>query len=162
MTTNGSPTPRLVEVSGAEALWLLEGACIGRLVFTLRGLPAIRPAGHVLEHGTLVVRAGVPLTALTIRGGGPAVVSYHVEEIDPASARGWTVTAHGPGEPVTDPHAEAHYRRVLPGWAHGPHDTVLRIRPQATSGYRLGRLSASVSDPLPAPLPDPGAPGAAR
>jgi hypothetical protein len=153
MTKNSSSAPRLVEVSGAEALWLLEGTRIGRLVFTLRGLPAIRPAGHVLEHGTLVVRAAVPIAALTIPGGGPAVLSYHADEVDPGSGRGWTVTAHGPAEPLTDPHAEAHYRRVLPGWAHGPHDTLLRLRPQSTAGYRLGRLLAPVPDPHPGATP---------
>ncbi|NUU23963.1 MAG: pyridoxamine 5'-phosphate oxidase family protein [Streptomycetaceae bacterium] len=146
MTANGSSVPRLVEVSGAEALWLLEGSSVGRLVFTMRGLPAIRPAGHVLEHGTLVVRAAVPLAALATPGGRPAVLAYHADEVDPSSGRGWSVTALGPGEPVTDPHVEAHYRRALPGWAHGPHDTLLRIRPQTTTGYRLGRPLAAVPD----------------
>lgn len=146
MTAHGSAVPRLVEVSGAEALWLLEGTAVGRVVFTSRGLPAVRPAGHALEHGTLVVRAAIPPTALTTPGGRPTVLAYHADEIDPATGRGWSVTAIGPAERVTDPHVEAHYRRVLPGWAHGPHDTLLRMRPQVTSGYRLGRLLASAPD----------------
>jgi hypothetical protein len=139
--------PRLVELTGAEALWLLEGATTGRLVFTLRGLPALRPAAHILEHGTLIVRAPVPATALTVRGGNPAILVYHADEVDPITGRGWAVTATGPAEPVLDhPHIEAHYRRVLSSWTHGPHDTLVRLRPQATTGYRLGRLLAPVPD----------------
>ncbi|MFJ5708287.1 hypothetical protein [Streptomyces sp. NPDC093105] len=28
--------------------------------------------------------------------------------------------------------------RTLPGWAHGPHDTLPRITPQTVTGHRLG------------------------
>lgn len=137
MTTHDTSPPRLVEVSGAEALWLLEGSTLGRLVFTLHGLPAIRPARHSLEHGTLVVRAAIPPAALSTPAGGPAILAYHADDIDPATAHGWSVTALGPAEPVADPHIEAHYRRSLPGWPLGPHDTLLRLRPQTTTGHRL-------------------------
>lgn len=147
MTTAHDPSPpRLVEVSGAEALWLLEGSTLGRLVFTLRGLPAIRPARHILEHGALVVRAAVPPAALSTPAGRPAVLAYHADDIDPATAHGWSVTALGPAEPVADPHIEAHYRRSLPGWTHGPHDTLLRLRPQTTTGHRL-TAAPGIPDP---------------
>jgi hypothetical protein len=39
---------------------------------------------------------------------------------------------------ITDPDEAAHYLRTLSGWAHGPHDTLIRIRPQSVQGYRLG------------------------
>lgn len=139
--------PRLVEVAGAEALWLLAGSALGRLVFTLRGVLAIRPARHVLEHGALVVRAPVPVSALTGPNGEPATTAYHSDEVDPDTGWGWAVTATGPAEPATDLHSRVHYRRILPDWTHGPHDTLIRLRPEATTGYRLGRLLASVPDP---------------
>jgi hypothetical protein len=143
MTT---PLPRLVEISGAEALWLLEGVSTGRLLYVLGGLTAIRPARHLLEHGALIVRAPVPITALTLDDGNPAVLTYHADEIDPATARGWSVVATGPAEPLARGAAYDYYQRVLPGWAHGPHDTLLRIRPHATAAHRLGRPLAPVPD----------------
>ncbi|HSA51940.1 MAG TPA: pyridoxamine 5'-phosphate oxidase family protein [Yinghuangia sp.] len=146
MTASGSSAPRLVEVSGAEALWLLDGSTVGRLVFTLHGLPAIRPARHVLEHGALVVRAAIPAAALSGSADRPAILAYHADEIDPAAAHGWSVTALGPATPVTDPHIEAHHRRNLPGWALGPHDTLLRLHPQSVTGHRLVRPAHSVPD----------------
>ncbi|MFF2964771.1 SulP family inorganic anion transporter [Streptomyces sp. NPDC057963] len=50
---------------------------------------------------------------------------------------GWTVTVTGPAEVVTDTDEAAHYRRTLPGRTYGPHDTLVRIRPQAVDGFRL-------------------------
>jgi hypothetical protein len=47
-------TLRMVEVSGAEALWLLESSSLGRLVYVQRELTVVRPARHVWEYGRLV------------------------------------------------------------------------------------------------------------
>jgi hypothetical protein len=33
-------------------------------------------------------------------------------------------------------------RRTLPGWTHGPHDTLVRIHPQAIHGYRFTRATS--------------------
>ncbi|MFP3987935.1 pyridoxamine 5'-phosphate oxidase family protein [Streptomyces sp. E11-3] len=137
-----APAPhRLVELSGAEALWLLDGSRRGRLVYVRRGAPpvrpadaapAVRPAAHVLEHGRLVVRTPVPAAALA----AGAAVTYQVDE-GGQGGTGWSVTATGPVEVVTDPDEAAHYRRTLAGLTHGPHDTVLRLHPQTVTGFRL-------------------------
>ncbi|QDQ09453.1 pyridoxamine 5'-phosphate oxidase family protein [Streptomyces spectabilis] len=129
---------RLVEVSGAEALYLLEGSRTGRLVYVHKGTAALRPAAHLLAYGRLVVRTPVPETALPDRIG----VTYHVDDIRTAIGTGWSVSASGPVEFVSDPDELAHYRRTLPGWTHGPHDTLLRISPQTVSGFRLARAEA--------------------
>ncbi|MEV8018066.1 pyridoxamine 5'-phosphate oxidase family protein [Streptomyces sp. NPDC086554] len=131
-----STTPaslRMVEVSGAEALWLLEGSRLGRLVCVHKDAAIVRPAAHVLEFGRLVVRTPVPAAAV------PQTVTYHVDEIRTATGTGWTVTATGPAEVITDPDERAHYRRTLTGWSHGPHDTLVRIHPQTVTGFRLAR-----------------------
>ncbi|MFE4698707.1 pyridoxamine 5'-phosphate oxidase family protein [Streptomyces sp. NPDC056738] len=125
------PTVRLVEVSGAEALWLLEGAALGRLIIVQRDLTIVRPARHVWEFGRLVVRAPVQAAA------GRLSATYHVDEVRAATGTGWTVTVAGPAEVITDPNEAAHYRRTLAGWSHGPHDAVIRIHPQTVSGFRL-------------------------
>ncbi|WP_244501234.1 pyridoxamine 5'-phosphate oxidase family protein [Streptomyces sp. TP-A0874] len=124
---------RMVEISGSEALWLLAGATTGRLVYVQRDSPVIRPAVHLLEYGQLIVRTPAQGAALTER----AVLSYHVDELPAPGGAGWSVTASGPAEPVADEDEAAHYRRTLPGWLHGPHDTLLLLRPQTVTGFRL-------------------------
>lgn len=55
---------------------------------------------------------------------------------------GRTGTVSGPAEVITNPDDSAHCRRTLTGWAHGPHDTLLRDHPKAVSGFRLARAEA--------------------
>ncbi|WP_406301534.1 pyridoxamine 5'-phosphate oxidase family protein [Streptomyces sp. NBC_00885] len=129
---------RMVEVPGIEALWLLEGAVQGRLVYVHRESAVIRPAVHILQYGRLIVRTPVQAAALS---GRPSL-TYHADEIRVAGGTGWTVTASGPAEVITDPDEAAHYRRTLPGWALGPHDTLVRIRPQTMTGFRLAHEGA--------------------
>jgi hypothetical protein len=132
----------MIEVSGAEALWLLEGSASGRLVYVQRAVPMVRPAAHVLEYGRLIVRAPVAASAFT---GTSTVVAYHADHVHSVTGRGWLVSATGSAEVVTDPHEAAHYLRTLSGWAHGPHDTLLRIRPQNVNGYRLGDITETAT-----------------
>jgi hypothetical protein len=122
---------RMTEVSGAEALWLLEGSSLGRLVYVQREQAVIRPARHVWEFGCLIVRTPTPAAAVS------ATATYHVDEMGAATGTGWTVTATGPAEAIRDPHEAAHYKRTLTGWVHGPHDTLVRIRPQTVTGFRF-------------------------
>ncbi|WP_405974839.1 pyridoxamine 5'-phosphate oxidase family protein [Streptomyces sp. NBC_00988] len=128
---------RMVEVSGTEALWLLEGSELGRLVYPQREVTVIRPGRHIWEYGRLVVRAPVQAAAI------PLTATYHVDEVRAASATGWTVTVAGPAEVIIDPNEAGHYRRTLTGWKYGPHDTIVRIHPQRVCGFRLVRGTAS-------------------
>ena len=132
MTTSPA-TLRMVEVSGAEALWLLEGCSIGRLVYVQRDLTVVRPGRHAWEYGRLVVRTPAPAPAV------PATATYHVDEIRAVPGTGWTVTVSGPAEVISDPDEAAYYRRTLSGWTHGPHDTLLRLHPKTVAGFRLAR-----------------------
>ncbi|MGW3209774.1 pyridoxamine 5'-phosphate oxidase family protein [Streptomyces sp. NPDC001135] len=132
MSTTPAPL-RMIEVSGAEALWLLEGGSLGRLVFVQRDVAVVRPARHVWEYGRLIVRTPVQAVAVS------TTVTYHVDEVRAATGTGWMVTAAGPADVITDPYEAAHYRRTLSGWTHGPHDTILRVHPQTVTGFRLAR-----------------------
>ncbi|MFC5720933.1 pyridoxamine 5'-phosphate oxidase family protein [Streptomyces gamaensis] len=136
MTASRAPR-RMIDVSGEEAWYLLGGASQGRMLYEQRDALAVRPACHVLEYGRLIVRTPAPGAALS----GRVHVTYHCDQLHPATGTGWAVTAAGPAEPVTDPDEAAHYRRTLSGWAHGPHDTLLRIRPQSITGFRFTHAS---------------------
>ncbi|WP_030615740.1 pyridoxamine 5'-phosphate oxidase family protein [Streptomyces fulvoviolaceus] len=127
---------RMVEVSGAEALWLLEGSALGRLVYTRRDLTVVRPGRHTWEYGRLVVRTPAPAAAV------PVTATYHVDEVRAATGTGWSVTVAGPVDVITEPDEAAHYHRTLAGWTHGPHDTLLRLHPKTVSGFRLVRAEA--------------------
>ncbi|MFF4407542.1 pyridoxamine 5'-phosphate oxidase family protein [Streptomyces sp. NPDC001262] len=132
--THPSPSPRrMLDVSGEEAWYLLGGASQGRMLYEQRDTIAVRPASHVLEYGRLIVRTPAAHTALTNR----VSVTYHCDCLHPNTGTGWAVTATGPAEPITDPDEAAHYRRTLPGWAHGPHDALLRIHPQSVTAFRF-------------------------
>ncbi|GHE08813.1 pyridoxamine 5'-phosphate oxidase family protein [Streptomyces alanosinicus] len=128
-----SSTPRMVEVSGAEAVWLLEAAELGRLVFVQREVTVVRLARHVWEYGRLIVRTPIQPAAV------PLSATYQADDIQEALGTGWTVTASGPAEVITDPDEAAHYLRTLSGWTHGPHDTLVRVHPQTVTGFRLVR-----------------------
>ncbi|MFF5919967.1 pyridoxamine 5'-phosphate oxidase family protein [Streptomyces flavochromogenes] len=127
---------RMADVTGTEALWLLEGAAQGRLVYLRREQPVVRPALHVLEYGRLIVRAPVQADVVSDRD----MLTYQADEIRLPAGSGWSVTVSGPAELVDNPVEAAHYRRTLPGWAYGPHDTLLRITPQTVGGHRLGTM----------------------
>ncbi|WP_327714251.1 pyridoxamine 5'-phosphate oxidase family protein [Streptomyces sp. NBC_00490] len=127
---------RMADVSGAEALWLLEGSSLGRLVYARRDLTTIRPGRHTWEYGRLVVRTPAPAAAV------PLAATYHVDEIRAVAGTGWSVTVTGPVDVITDPEEAAYYRRTLAGWSHGPHDTLLRLHPTTMSGFRLVRVEA--------------------
>ncbi|MCH0564142.1 MULTISPECIES: pyridoxamine 5'-phosphate oxidase family protein [unclassified Streptomyces] len=127
---------RMAGLSGAEALWLVEGSSLGRLVYPQRGQTVVRPARHVWECGCLIVRA--PVQAAVVR----EAVTYQVDDIRVAPGTGWTVTLSGPAEVIADPDEAGHYRRTLTGWTHGPHDTVLRLHLKTVSGFRLIRVEA--------------------
>ncbi|MET9903821.1 pyridoxamine 5'-phosphate oxidase family protein [Streptomyces sp. NPDC006446] len=129
-------TLRMVQDSGAEARWPLEGAGSGRLVFVQRDLTVVRPAPHVWEFGRLMVRT--PAQAAAVR----LSATYYVDEVRAATGTGWTAAAAGPAG-ITDPNDAAHDRRSLAGWSRSPHDAIFRIHPQTVSGFRPVRGTES-------------------
>ncbi|MFH8789277.1 pyridoxamine 5'-phosphate oxidase family protein [Streptomyces roseoverticillatus] len=133
---------RVIDVSGEEAWYLLGGASQGRMMYEQRDTIAVRPASHLLEYGRLIVRAPASGAVLSAR----VSVTYHCDYIHPNTGTGWAVTASGPAEAITNPDEAAHYRRALPGWAHGPHDTLLRIHPQTVNGYRFTHATTGASE----------------
>ncbi|MEU5942577.1 pyridoxamine 5'-phosphate oxidase family protein [Micromonospora sp. NPDC047548] len=128
----------LVELSRDEALRLLGSAPLGRVVFTLRALPAIRPVNHIMDGDHVIIRTNLGTSvASTISADGEVVVAYQADMIDPDTHTGWSVVATGVARVVRDPHDQARYQRLLHPWVDGPMDCVIRIRADIVTGYRL-------------------------
>lgn len=144
MPTTQFDHSRLEILSAPECLRLLRTVPLGRLVYTLGGLPAIRLVNFVLDDDTIVLNTG-PGQKLRAAERGD-VVAFEADDVDVDRQLGWTVTAIGhlsvvPADesailrgslplhswlPVDDPQLirlgieSVHGRRLLP-WAQRPH-----------------------------------------
>ncbi|MFI6436327.1 pyridoxamine 5'-phosphate oxidase family protein [Streptomyces sp. NPDC050759] len=127
----------MTRVCGAEAVSLLESSTPGRLVYVQREQAAARSTRHVWESGCLIVGTPTPPEPV------PLSVTYQVDDVGAPTDTGWTVTATGPADMITDPDEAAHCRRNLHGWVHGPHDPPVRIRRRCATDFRCARATES-------------------
>lgn len=143
---NGAEERReVVELSRAQALGLLAGTPMGRVVYTRHALPAIRPVNHLVdEDGSIVFRTrqGSPI----VPGRSPVVVTYGADEIDPDRRIGWSVSVTGLARVVCDPSRIQRYERLLRPWVQGVLDTVITIDPDIVTGIRLLERPSGPSD----------------
>ena len=133
-----SGTQQPEDLPVAEALRLLGDVRFGRVVFTSRALPAVRPVRHVVGDGTIVISAG-PEVALSTesvesaRGGG-TIVAYEADQLDSSGCSGWTVVVIGRATPVTDAAEIGRYRRLLPPASEA--DQLITISADVVNGFR--------------------------
>ncbi|WP_424888225.1 pyridoxamine 5'-phosphate oxidase family protein [Streptomyces sp. XH2] len=153
MSDTTAPPRRRIELTRTESLRLLRSVSLGRVVFTRRALPAIRPVNHVVDGGHIVIRTheGAALAGLAATAQQPApgpaqppgaavrrvVVAYEADSIDPVTHLGWSVVVTGYCMPVTDPGELARYATLLKPWWDGRMDYAVRIRPSLVTGVRL-------------------------
>jgi hypothetical protein len=161
---DGGAPRQTVELGRAEALRLLTGATLGRIVFTRHALPAIRPVNHIVDQGDVIIRTREAATlSLTGEHGGQAgvVVAYEADSIDLESRLGWSVVVTGYAQLITDPRETARYQRLLRPWVEQDTDCTVRIRPNMVTGYRLvpapadAQTPETAATPAPAPAPAP-------
>ncbi|MGW2209675.1 pyridoxamine 5'-phosphate oxidase family protein [Streptomyces sp. NPDC001781] len=141
MARDHAPPRRPVELGPAEALRLLAGVTLGRLVFTRQALPSVRPVSHVLDDGDIVIRTPEDATLTPHGEGGDGrgvVVAYQADSIDAATHLGWSVVVVGYARLVTDAEEIARVRARL-GTREPWHDAelVARIHPELITGFRL-------------------------
>lgn len=135
----------LQELSRHEALDLLGSVRMGRVVFTARALPAIRPVNHALVDGQVIIRTNLGSTVASVTSKQPdTVVAYEADEIDAETRTGWSVVVTGVARLVTDPAERERYEALVRPWVYPEADCVLRIRPDLVSGFRLVAVEASV------------------
>ena len=148
---NATPRPA-IELTDGECWQLLASVPIGRVVFTHRAMPAIRPVNHLVEGRTIIIRTHLG-AAIASRAAGPAstaagpegsrdedpgsVVCYEADQIDPATHTGWSVIVTGLARLVTDPGAIARYADTLEPWMAGDMNQIVAIEPHFVSGIRL-------------------------
>lgn len=132
-------TRRVMEELGAEeCLRLLASVSLGRVVYTEKALPAIRPVNHIVDAGAVVIRShlsgGLAKAVSSARG---VVVAYEADSIDLDRRLGWSVVVTGVAQLVADPGEVDRYERMLRPWVDIAMDCVVRVQPQIVTGYRI-------------------------
>jgi len=126
----------------AEALRLLAGVPVGRLIFTVNAMPAIRPMNFALVDGLILLRTAADTTVA--RKVHDVIVAFEADELDPATSSGWSVTVTGRARLVTEPAAIARYQAVpLVPWAPGVRDQFVTITTELVEGLRVRRSTGS-------------------
>lgn len=127
----GGDSRRLTELSRPESLRLLGGVPVGRIVYTVRALPAIVPVCHLVDNGMVVVRTHV--------GGECAgsVVAYQADAIDMRGRLGWMVTVTGVARRILDPDEVEYYADRLSPLVSADAVETIRIYPEIVTGARL-------------------------
>lgn len=144
--------PRLSVLSTEESLTLLASVPVGRVVFSERALPAIRPVNHLVDDGNVIIRTDLG-TALGSAAGRGTVVAYEADTIDVETRTGWTVVVTGMARMVTDPQDLARYLDLLHPWVDGERTCVIRIPPDLVTGYELVAEPADGTRAGPSALP---------
>jgi nitroimidazol reductase NimA-like FMN-containing flavoprotein (pyridoxamine 5'-phosphate oxidase superfamily) len=125
-------------ITPAESLALLASVPLGRIGFTSKALPVIRPVSHVVDDGVIVIRShdGAAIVSAARPATG-VVVAYEADDLGPAGQLAWSVVVTGVAHLVTDPKEAARYRGLLHAWADGQPDHIIRISPEMVTGFRF-------------------------
>lgn len=135
-----------VDLTEGECWSLLASASIGRIVFTHRAMPAVRPVNHVVDGRKIVIRTHLGAAIASRAAGrspaspdGPpgSVVCYEADALDPVRHTGWSVIATGLARLVTDPADIARYSAAVEPWIGRELNQVVTIEPRFLSGLRL-------------------------
>ncbi|WP_197320998.1 pyridoxamine 5'-phosphate oxidase family protein [Saccharomonospora sp. NB11] len=123
------------ELNEAECLDLLRSEPVGRLVFTERAMPAIRPVNYVLDGRDVIIRTTGDSWS---RHVADTVVAFEVDRIDNETHTGWSVVLLGTATVITDVDTLVRVTdfRHRP-WAPGRRDRYLRIQAGQFTGRRL-------------------------
>ncbi|MFJ9900938.1 pyridoxamine 5'-phosphate oxidase family protein [Streptomyces sp. NPDC091280] len=130
---------RMTELAPEEAVELLASVPLGRIGFSRRALPVIRPVNHLVEGGYIVIRTHVG-SAVLRRSPVPEVVVYEADHIDLPSRSDWSVMVTGRAGQVADPLEVTRYQRLLVPWIDMgmDMDQVVKISMEIITGYRIG------------------------
>ena len=125
---------RLSPLDRDEALRRLAGAPVGRLVFTIAGVPSTRPVNHLVEADAVLIRTDLA-SATSLADG--SVVAYEADLLDADAISGWSVVVTGFASLVDDPAELDRYERLLHPWVAKDMTEVIRIDAETVTGYEL-------------------------
>ena len=132
----------LVRLDRAESMRLLASVPVGRLIFTVGALPAVRLMNFALADGLIVLRTAADTTVAS--KVGDAVVAFEADDVDAATSSGWSVIVTGRASLVADPDLVARYQQVpLVAWAPGDRDQFVVITTEVVEGRRVRRPAAT-------------------
>jgi hypothetical protein len=117
-----------------EAIQLLASVPMGRLVFTMGGLPTVRPLNHIVDDGAVVIRTHAGSATLSCVG---SIVAYEADTVDPVTQTGWSVIITGQATLVEDPSTIARYAALVQPWIDHEMTYVIRIEAEVVNGFRL-------------------------
>lgn len=129
---------KMRELTPLEAMQRLGSVSVGRVVFTRRALPAIRPVNHIVDDGQVIIRSHEGSAIVTAASGNHGtVVAYEADQIDPQSRTGWSVVVTGLARVVDEPERAARYQQALHPWLAGDMGNVISIDAQVVTGFEL-------------------------
>lgn len=127
---------RLVALDRNESLRLMATVPVGRLIFTMNALPAVRVMNFVLAGNEIVVRTAAGNT-VTRKAAG-AVVAFEADALDIATSTGWSVTVTGRAKLVGSVDAGSQYAQLgLVPWAPGVRDQYVTIGTDLVEGQQI-------------------------
>jgi hypothetical protein len=129
----GDSVTETVELTRAECLRLLGEETVGRVVFTAAAMPAAEPVDYILHSGELIFQ--VPLKGPLATATRNAVVGFQVDDIDPTTHAGWSVTGIGQTYEVTDMGRRGALASNAPGW--DPDMLAIALPLQQLSGHQI-------------------------
>jgi hypothetical protein len=125
---------RLTKLGADEAIELLASVPMGRLVFTLGGLPTARPVNHIVDDGAVIIRTHTGSSTLSCAG---SIVAYEADALDPDTDSGWSVIVTGKATLVEEPSSIARYAALVRSWIEDEKTYVIRIQAEVVNGFRL-------------------------
>ena len=126
----------LEQLTRNECLRFIASVRVGRVIYTRQALPAVELVNFALDDGDIVVRTD-PGGKLAAAARG-AVVAFEADSLDIDRRAGWSVTAIGPSQEVTDPDEVGRLGQLgLSSWVPGDREHFIRISPGILNGRWL-------------------------
>jgi nitroimidazol reductase NimA-like FMN-containing flavoprotein (pyridoxamine 5'-phosphate oxidase superfamily) len=125
----------LESLSTREAIRLLSTAAVGRVAFTVGGLPVIVPVTFAVFDNAVVMRTADDTRLASAADGG--VLAIEADEVEPTTRTGWSVVVTGTAEVVVDRLEQARIHSVVEPFAPGTHDVHIRLPLTSVSGRRV-------------------------
>jgi nitroimidazol reductase NimA-like FMN-containing flavoprotein (pyridoxamine 5'-phosphate oxidase superfamily) len=135
MPVREATVDRLQPLTTEECLDLLGHSSLGRVAFTERALPAIRPVNYVLVGHQLVLRTQADGLGRRLDG---QVVAFEVDDIDAEHGTGWSIVVRGTARLLRSP-GELMRQGTVPlmTLAGEGHDARVCIVPGEITGRRI-------------------------